>query len=443
MSVDITKLANGLTVATETMPHLESACLGIWVKAGARDEAPGEHGIAHLLEHMAFKGTSRRSARQIAEEIEDVGGEINAGTSVETTSYYARVLKNDVPLALDILTDILLDSRFDEAELEREQQVILQEIGAAEDTPDDIVFDHFQEAAFRDQIIGRPILGTRQTVKSFTPTDLRAYLARHYSPGNMIVAAAGAVDHRAIVDQVTSAFGAGAASPLPKRSEPRKPALYTGGEFRQERDLMDAQMVLGFEGRAYYARDFYASQVLSLILGGGMSSRLFQEVRERRGLCYAIYAFHWSFADSGIFGVHAATGEDELAELAPVIVEELLKAADGITDAEVTRARAQMRASLLMSQESPASRTAQIARQLLFNGATIENQELIDRLDAITAPRLSNLAGRLFANAPTTLAAIGPVKNLPSREALAAQLSREPTGDVANAALPARAAGAH
>ena len=278
MSVDITKLANGLTVATETMPHLESACLGIWVKAGARDEAPGEHGIAHLLEHMAFKGTSRRSARQIAEEIEDVGGEINAGTSVETTSYYARVLKNDVPLALDILTDILLDSRFDEAELEREQQVILQEIGAAEDTPDDIVFDHFQEAAFRDQIIGRPILGTRQTVKSFTPADLRAYLARHYSPANMIVAAAGAVDHRAIVDQVTSAFGSGTASPLPKRAEPRKPALYTGGEFRQERDLMDAQMVLGFEGRAYYARDFYASQVLSLILGGGMSSRLFQEI---------------------------------------------------------------------------------------------------------------------------------------------------------------------
>ncbi|HEU02908.1 MAG TPA: insulinase family protein, partial [Aurantimonas coralicida] len=290
MSVDITKLSNGLIIATETMPHLESACLGIWVKAGARDEAPEEHGIAHLLEHMAFKGTNRRNARQIAEEIEDVGGEINAATSVETTSYYARVLKNDVPLALDILTDILIDSRFDEQELEREQQVILQEIGAAEDTPDDIVFDHFQEAAYRGQIVGRPILGTRQTVKSFNPGNLRTYLARHYSPDRMIVSAAGAVSHQAIVDQVQAAFGSSAAPPLPLHSEPRTPAAYTGGEFRQERDLMDAQMVLGFEGRPYYARDFYASQVLSLILGGGMSSRLFQEVRERRGLCYAIYA---------------------------------------------------------------------------------------------------------------------------------------------------------
>ncbi|MEC5289128.1 pitrilysin family protein [Aurantimonas sp. C2-6-R+9] len=423
MSVDITKLSNGLIIATETMPHLESACLGIWVKAGARDEAPEEHGIAHLLEHMAFKGTNRRNARQIAEEIEDVGGEINAATSVETTSYYARVLKNDVPLALDILTDILIDSRFDEQELEREQQVILQEIGAAEDTPDDIVFDHFQEAAYRGQIVGRPILGTRQTVKSFNPGNLRTYLARHYSPDRMIVSAAGAVSHQAIVDQVQAAFGSSAAPPLPLHSEPRTPAAYTGGEFRQERDLMDAQMVLGFEGRPYYARDFYASQVLSLILGGGMSSRLFQEVRERRGLCYAIYAFHWSFSDSGIFGVHAATGEAELAELAPVIIDELLNAAAGITEVEVTRARAQMRSSLLMSQESPASRAAQIARQLLFNGSTIANEELIGRLDAITAPRLSDLAERLFMGQTPTLAAIGPVSRLPGTGEIVARLN--------------------
>ncbi|MCD1641750.1 M16 family metallopeptidase [Aurantimonas coralicida] len=429
MSVEVTKLSNGLTIATETMPHLESACLGIWVKAGARDEAPREHGIAHLLEHMAFKGTSRRSARQIAEEIEDVGGEMNAATSVETTSYYARVLKNDVPLALDILTDILIDSRFDEQELEREQQVILQEIGAAEDTPDDIVFDHFQEAAFHQQIIGRPILGTRETVKSFSPDDLRGYLARHYSPDKMIVSAAGAVSHRAIVDQIEAAFGGTAAvSPLPLESSPRQAASYTGGEFRQERDLMDAQMVLGFEGRAYYARDFYASQVLSLILGGGMSSRLFQEIRERRGLCYAIYAFHWSFSDSGIFGIHAATGEEELAELAPVIADELTRAAAGISEPEVNRARAQMRASLLMSQESPAARAAQIARQMLFNGATITNEELIARLEAITAPRLADLAERTFVGTVPTLAAIGPVSRLPSRDVLAERLAGASSG---------------
>ncbi|MAU97583.1 MAG: peptidase M16 [Fulvimarina sp.] len=430
MSVEITRLANGLTIATETMPTLESAALGIWVKAGARDEMANEHGIAHLLEHMAFKGTSRRTARQIAEQIEDVGGDLNAATSVETTSYYARVLKNDVPLAIDILTDILVDSRFDEAELEREQQVILQEIGAAEDTPDDIVFDHFQEAAFKSQIIGRPILGTRQTVKSFTPDDLRAYLARHYGPDRMVVAAAGAVSHKAVVEQVSAALGSGA-TPAPPANGAREPATYVGGEFRQSRDLADAQMVLGFEGRPYYARDFYASQVLSLILGGGMSSRLFQEVRERRGLCYAIYAFHWSFSDTGIFGIHAATGEEELAELAPVIVDELLEAASGISEAEVTRARAQMRASLLMSQESPASRAGQIARQLMFNGEVIPNEELIARLDAITAPRLADLAGRIFSGSRPTLAAIGPLSRLPDLDDICGRLAATPQARVA------------
>ncbi|WP_294645836.1 pitrilysin family protein, partial [uncultured Aureimonas sp.] len=316
MSVEITRLSNGLTIATETMPTLESAALGVWVKAGARDEAEGEHGIAHLLEHMAFKGTSRRSARQIAEEIEDVGGELNASTSVETTAYYARVMKDDVPLAVDILTDILLDSRFDEDELAREQHVILQEIGAAEDTPDDIVFDHFQSAAYADQILGRPILGTRESVSGFTPAEIRAYLKRHYSPDQMVVSAAGAVSHDDVVRRVEAAFGSSASSA--EGTHRREPAVYTGGDFREERDLADAQMVLGFPGRPYYQRDFYAAQVLSIILGGGMSSRLFQEIRETRGLCYAISAFHWSFSDTGIFGVHAATGEEEMAELAPV-----------------------------------------------------------------------------------------------------------------------------
>ncbi|ALN73001.1 pitrilysin family protein [Aureimonas sp. AU20] len=416
MSVEITRLSNGLTVATETMPTLESAALGVWVKAGARDETEREHGIAHLLEHMAFKGTTRRTARQIAEEIEDVGGELNASTSVETTAFYARVMKNDVPLALDILSDILLDSRFDEEELEREQQVVLQELGAAEDTPDDIVFDHFQQCAFESQVIGRPILGTRDSVRSFTPEDLRNYLKRHYGPDRMVVSAAGAVSHQDIVDRVSAAFGAEIAS-SPGGIE-RTPALYTGGEFREERDLSDAQMVLGFKGRPYYQRDFYSAQVLSIILGGGMSSRLFQEVRETRGLCYAISAFHWSFSDCGIFGVHAATGEEELAELAPVIVEELVRAAEGITEKEVVRARAQMRSSLLMSQESPASRAGQIARQLMFNGAIISNTELLDRLAAITAERLAGLAQTTFVDAVPTLAAIGPVSRLPSLDQL-------------------------
>ncbi|MBB3949683.1 M16 family metallopeptidase [Aureimonas jatrophae] len=425
MSVEVTRLSNGLTIATDTMPELESAALGVWVKAGARDETESEHGIAHLLEHMAFKGTTKRTARRIAEEIEDVGGELNASTSVETTAYYARVMKDDVPLAIDILSDILLDSRFDDEELEREQQVILQEIGAAEDTPDDIVFDHFQACAFRNQIIGRPILGTRDSVRSMTPETLRTYLERHYTPGEMVVSAAGAVSHQDVVDRVSRAFGGLPALPASQRP-PRPAAAYTGGDFREERELADAQMVLGFEGRPYYKRDFYAAQVLSIILGGGMSSRLFQEIRETRGLCYAISAFHWSFSDSGIFGVHAATGEEELAELAPVIAQELMRAAESIGEQEVKRAGAQMRASLLMSQESPASRAGQMARQLMFKGAILSNAELLERLAAITPQRLTDLAAATFVGSRPTLAAIGPVSRLPRLDELASLLGAAP-----------------
>ena len=244
------------------------------------------------LEHMAFKGTSRRTAFQIASDIENVGGEINAATSVETTSYYARVLTDDVPLAVDILADILTDSKFDPAELEREQHVILQEIGAAHDTPDDIVFDKFTETAYRHQTIGRSILGTPETVKSFTSKQIHDFINRQYGAERMVVVAAGDIKHDDFVREVEKRLGS-----FRSKAESQVPtyAQYIGGDFRENRDLMDAQIILGFEGRAYHVRDFYASQVLSMILGGGMSSRLFQEVREKRGLCYSVYAFHWGF----------------------------------------------------------------------------------------------------------------------------------------------------
>ncbi len=353
MGVEVSRLSNGLTVATETLPSIESVALGVWVKSGARNERDDEHGMAHLLEHMAFKGTKRRSAFEIASEIEDVGGEVNAATSVETTSFYARVLSGDVPLAVDILADILQESQFDPDELNREQNVILQEIGAAHDTPDDIVFDRFTETAFRHQTIGRSILGTPETVKSFTSKQLHDFMERQYGAERMVVVAAGDVKHDAFVREVENKLGGFRTK---ADSAPSQYAQYVGGDFREDRDLMDAQVVLGFEGRAYHVRDFYASQVLSMILGGGMSSRLFQEVRERRGLCYSVYAFHWGFSDTGIFGVHAATGQADIAELVPVIVRELQKAGEGIMREELDRARAQYRAGLIMSGESPASR---------------------------------------------------------------------------------------
>ncbi len=422
MGVEVSRLSNGLTIATETLAHIESVSLGVWVKSGSRDEHDGEHGIAHLLEHMAFKGTSKRTARQIATDIENVGGEINAATSVETTAFFARVLKDDMPLAIDILSDILTESKFDADELEREKNVILQEIGAAHDTPDDIVFDRFTEAAFRDQTLGRSILGTPETVRAFTAPQLRGFLERQYAAERMVVVAAGAVDHDTFVREVEKRLGG---FQQHCKATPPQPAHYVGGDFRESRDLMDAQVVLGFEGRAYHVRDFYASQVLSMILGGGMSSRLFQEVREQRGLCYSVYAFHWGFSDTGIFGIHAATGKEDIAELVTVLLAELKKAGEGILPEELERARAQYRAGLLMSQESPSSRASQIARQMLLYGRPIPTDELMDRLSNLTTDRLADLSGRLFSAQPT-VAAVGPVGSLPTFDAVRDMLSGQP-----------------
>ncbi|MEM7215136.1 MAG: pitrilysin family protein [Pseudomonadota bacterium] len=409
MSVQTSKLPNGLTVVTESMPHLESAALGVWVKAGSRNENDNQHGIAHLLEHMAFKGTSSRSALQIAEEIENVGGELNAATSVETTAYYARVLKPEVSHAADILYDILANSTFDERELAREKHVILQEIGAAMDSPDDLVFDHFQSSAFGDQPIGRPILGTPETVKGFSSSEIRTYMNAHYTGPNMVLSAAGAVDHDELVKQAEASFGLLSS----ETSEEAPKATYIGGEEMLEDDLQEVQVILGFEGRAYHVRDFYASQLLSMILGGGMSSRLFQEVREKHGLCYSVSSFHWGFSDTGVFGVHAATGPEDLRELMDVIVGELQRASEDIVQEELDRARAQIRSGLLMAMESPASRAGQIARQFLLFGRAIPNSELMERLDALSVERIKDLAGRIFHKSTPTLTAVGPVDELP------------------------------
>lgn len=414
MVVEVSRLSNGLTVATETLPHIESVALGIWVKSGSRNETDDEHGIAHLLEHMAFKGTERRSAWQIASDIENVGGEINAATSVETTSFYARVLGDDVPLAVDILADILTESKFEPEELEREQHVILQEIGAAHDTPDDVVFDRFTETAFRHQTIGRSILGTPETVKSFSSGQLRSFMERQYGAERMVAVAAGDIRHDEFVRMIEDKLGGFRARVT---SAPPQYAHYVGGDFREDRDLMDAQIILGFEGRAYHMRDFYASQVLSMILGGGMSSRLFQEVREKRGLCYSVYAFHWGFSDTGVFGVHAATGQSDIAELVPVIVTELQRAGEQIHQDELNRARAQYRAGLVMSAESAASRASQIARQILLFGRPIPKEELVERLSALTVERLTDLSARLFSSKPT-VTAVGPVGTLAPYEAI-------------------------
>ena len=420
MSASLTKLASGLTVVTDRMPHLKTAALGIWAGAGSRHEDKDEHGIAHLLEHMAFKGTRRRSAREMVEEIEAVGGDLNASTGIESTGYYARVLGADVPLALDILTDILTEPAFDPDELAREQGVIVQEIGACNDTPDDLVFELFQARAFPDQPIGRPILGTVKSVRSFTPASLRAYLGKHYHAPRMIVAAAGDVDHTAIVGEVEKRLAA-----IPTDAvAPAPPARYAGGHELGARDLEQAHLVFGLEGRSYLAPEFYALQVFATVLGGGNSSRLFQEVREKRGLCYSIYAYHSGYADTGIFGVYAGTDPADTRDLMSVVVDELADAAESADAAEIGRAKALIKVGLLGILESSSARADQLGRQILAFGRPIPLEELAAKIDAVTVEDVRAVARALIASGRPTFAGLGPRAGLESAARIAESLER-------------------
>jgi predicted Zn-dependent peptidase len=420
LTVHMTRLENGLTILTNEMPHLKSAAVGVWVGAGSRSEREDQHGISHLLEHMAFKGTSRRSALDIAAEIEAVGGEVNAATGIENTSYYARILAEDLPLAVDILGDILTNSSFDEEELAREQNVILQEIGAAYDIPEDRVFDYIQEIAFPDQPLGRTILGTAQTVRSFSADAIRAYMASQYHGHAMILSAAGGISHDELV-----ALGKKAFASLPDGvADAPQAARYCGGEIHDlQADLKEAQLILGFRGRSYKAQDFYATQTLASILGGGMSSRLFQEVREKRGLCYSVYAFHWGFADSGLFGIHAATDADNIKGLMPVILDELLRACDDIGQSELDRARAQIKAGLLMGMESPASRASQLARQKLLFGHPLTMDEMVEKIEAVDLDQIRMLISDILTGSTPSLASVGPVKGMMGLDAVSRHLS--------------------
>jgi predicted Zn-dependent peptidase len=346
------------------MESVESVSLGAWVGVGARHESPEVNGVAHFLEHMVFKGTRRRSARDIAEQIEAVGGQINAYTGRESTGFYAKVLAEHSELALDILSDILQHSVFDPGELARERAVILQEIGQAADTPDDIVFDHFQETAYPSQALGRPVLGRSETVSAMDRRCLMDYLARHYGPEDMVVAAAGRIEHDFFRDTVARVFDA---LPPGAKAAPEA-AAYRGGDHREARDLEQVHLVLGFEGLGYHDPDYYGSLVLSTLFGGGMSSRLFQEVREERGLAYAIYSFVSAYGDSGLFGVYAGTSEGDTSELLSVVADEFTKLPSDIGEDELQRARAQLRASVLMSRESSLSRCEHLAQQLLVYG---------------------------------------------------------------------------
>ncbi len=404
MSVEISTLGNGMRVVTHRMAHLETVSLGVWVGSGARHENAPQNGISHLLEHMAFKGTERRSARQIAEEIEQVGGDINAATSVEITSYFVRLLKDDVGLALDILADILQNSKFDVGELEREREVILQEIAATQDSPDEVAYDLANEAAFPDQALGRPILGSNETISALTSDHLRAFLRARYQAPRMVLSAAGAVDHDAIVRHAEALFGSLSGG----KSESPAPASYRGGGRWSDKPFEQSHVMFAFEGPSYNAPSAYTAQVLAGILGGGMSSRLFQRVREQHGLCYAIYAFSWGLSDAGVFGVHAATSPELMERLLSMLVDELRQAAaEPPTAREIDRAKSQLKAGLLMSLESSSARAEQMARQLLAFDRLIPADELVQRVEGVSAEDVRGLAENLLSQSQASISVVG------------------------------------
>ncbi|MCA8868906.1 MAG: insulinase family protein [Rhodobacteraceae bacterium] len=419
MSVQLHTLSNGFRIVSEDMPGLQSASIGVWVNAGGRHERPEQNGIAHFLEHMAFKGTKNRTALEIAEVLEDVGGYLNAYTSREMTAYYARVLADDVPLALDVISDIVLNPTFDAHEIEVERGVILQEIGQAMDTPDDIIFDWLQAVSYPEQALGRTILGPSERVRSFSRADLSDFVAEYYGPGQMILAAAGAVDHDMLVKEAERRFGH-----LPAiRAKTPDLGVFKGGEHRRVKALEQAHFTLAFEAPGYRDDAIYTSQIYSMALGGGMSSRLFQEAREKKGLCYSIYAQAGAFAETGMLTIYSGTSGDDLPHLAELSIDEIRRSANDMSEPEVARARTQLKAGMLMGLESPSSRCERLARMVSIWGRVPTLEETVARIDAVTTDLVSGFAADMCKSTRAAMALYGPVDNAPDLDALMARLA--------------------
>jgi len=411
MTVQLTTLPNGLRIITDTVKDVESVALGVWADVGTRDEDMKYNGIAHMVEHMMFKGTARRTAAKIAEEIEDVGGQVNAFTSREVTAYHIHLLKDDLPLAVDILSDLIQHSTMPQDEVERERQVILQEIGMTLDTPDDLVYDLYQETAYPDQSLGAPILGRAAIIRSMERSTLMGYVSRFYTPSRLVIAAAGNVSHDKFVDLVKKYFNA-----LPESTGNKHiVASYTGGSVRHEKELEQSHIILGFRGIGRKDNDSYSAMALSTMMGGGMSSRLFQEVREKRGLVYSVYSHHTVYQDEGQYTIYAGTGPERLPELMPVLCDEIKKSCELFTPQELKRAQAQLKAGILMAQESMMSRANAQAKHLIFFNEILDLNDRIKRIEEVSLESVRSTAERIFTSTPT-LAALGPLKTLESYE---------------------------
>ncbi len=400
-------LKNKIRIITDSYEQADSVSLGVWVSVGARFETEDLNGISHMLEHMAFKGTTTRSSYQISKEIEDVGGFINAYTGKNMTAYYVRVLKEHQEKGLDIIADILQNSVMDKEELSKEKGVIIQEINMQNDTPDELVFEYFNEVAYPNQPLGRAILGTCETVKSISSEQLLEYMHNQYTTQRIIISASGAVNHEEFVEACMQKFTSFKNQKMPKA----KKAVYKGGEKRVIKSHEQVNLVLGFESAPYTSSDYYTTKILASILGGGMSSRLFQEIREKRGLVYSIYAFNSAETDTGIFGVYAGTGEKEVKELMPVLCDELVKLPNSLTDEEIERSKARLRANILMRLENISSHAEMNALDTILFGRIIPKEEVIEQIQNVQKADLQRVALSIISSKPT-LSALGPIKEV-------------------------------
>jgi predicted Zn-dependent peptidase len=393
-----------MRIVTHRMAGLETATVGVFVAAGARAETDNEHGVAHFLEHMAFKGTPTRTPMQIAEEIEGAGGALNAVTSSEATNYYARVLKSDVELGLNLIGDLLLNPSFTDDEMDREREVILQEIAATQDSPDDIVFDLALAEAYPDQAIGRSILGTDRTISRHSAADLKRFRNENYAASRMILSAAGAVDHDAL-HRLADRLFTGLPTEAPRQM---KRAKFEGGNAVADKRFEQCHVLFAFEGYPNGHDAAFAGRIFAGIAGGGMASRLFQEVREKRGLCYDIHAFDWGYADSGVIGLHAATSAQQLRELCQLSLGIFAALAEqGPTDQELARAKAQIKAGLFMSLESCEARAGQLAWDLMVFGRPVSNEELIEKIESITREDVQAIGRSMRAKPEMVSAVVG------------------------------------
>ncbi|MDR7452787.1 MAG: pitrilysin family protein [Armatimonadota bacterium] len=402
-------LPNGLRIVTERMPQVRTAALGVWVNAGSRYEPPGRHGISHFLEHLFFKGTATRSALEIAQAADEIGGQMNAFTDREQTVFFVKVLSAHFDQAVEIVADMLLRPTLAPEAIERERQVIAEEIKSYEDAPDELVQDLFAQTVWNGHPLGRPVIGTLETVGRLRREDFLEHIRHFYRPGNVVVAVAGDIDHATVVDAVRRHFGAWDGPAPPVVAEPPRPQADVVTRLKETEQV---HLCLGTQGLAQADERRYALSLLDHLLGGGMSSRLFQEIRERRGLVYTISSYATSYRDGGLFVIYAGMSPDAAPEVIRLTLDEVEKMTqEPVPAAELARAKESLKGSLMLSLESTGSRMSVLARSEIYHGRQITLDELIARIDAVTAEELRHLAAELFQPRRLSMAAIGPFRS--------------------------------